>query len=571
MKDNWSDLNNKQKHEYGKHYAKMQLTMHGFKVKDLSGDAKDCDFIAEHEGANYEFLVRVVSSLKNNYLIISNFKRNSNFMVVLISNNEGENPCMYVFRGDQWPSQDGLLTCKSNKLNSDEYEYGINISKKTEPFLGNYYLKKGMIDSKPNFAILKLPREIEEIVEDDEFLTLLLGQYSEETLQMLRSESDDISNELLEEIKEKNIAFTLQVLNKEILDNQEDLGIKSELKKITYKDAYGHMWSGFSFVANGTIESLDSIFMKISESKSLGSIYVFSLIERKRQTYAEGEYDTGSISHHSDDYESEAIALAKWLGLEKTNLSVYQSKPQLTEFLKNAELEGIVCSPYTKDWYSKQNAADGYDPSDFDKFLDSGDYPPSIEGHIAIVYIDIDNHDLKEKIIALFPSFNEAFKKRMHHPDFLIINQLTDQAIAVGLGRKNRLFAFKPGSDENVWIWDFTFGEDKDYIYEFTAQDPGKLVYGFISSLCHFGEASCDWLDLPSNPETLQDFLDKEKPNNDGYYEFSELSEPMTKEEINEIIEKLIDADTRRDKYARKIKLFFPNLDNVYDLNTGDC
>lgn len=144
MTNQWANLSNQQKNEYGKSFAKSEFIKHGFKIKDAPQDLGHIDFVAENTDAAYDVVVKTVSDFNYQYIVESKFRNTPAFIVALVRVVEDNDALLYVFRGDQWPSPDGLLTYKRNENKDYEAEYGINFAKKRESVLSNYTLRNNL-------------------------------------------------------------------------------------------------------------------------------------------------------------------------------------------------------------------------------------------------------------------------------------------------------------------------------------------------------------------------------------------------------------------------------------------
>lgn len=224
MTNQWANLSNQQKNEYGKNFAKSEFIKNGFKIKDAPRDSGHIDFVAENTDAAYDVVVKTVSDFNYQYIVDSKFRNSSQFIVALVRILEDEDALLYIFRGDQWPSPDGLLTYKSNKNKDYEAEYGINLAKKRESILSNYALSSNLTktgsDSDSDAAInstASTEAGYNEIVNDLDSKNAFIAEGSLVDIRIGRIRSDfDVSvhgkemsfydrDPVLFEAKEKNI------------------------------------------------------------------------------------------------------------------------------------------------------------------------------------------------------------------------------------------------------------------------------------------------------------------------------------------------------------------------------
>jgi hypothetical protein len=214
------------------------------------------------------------------------------------------------------------------EMNGSLYYYGYD----EYPEEANYYYGDDCSEKAKELTI----EEILELIQVPSSFGVFTAAYNDGSDG--RDYDDDDFEKLLDEFSEKMVSEderyeqyarlynlrTLTSLKKAIEDNREALGIVSELEdvgnKLDNKD-----YIGFVFKATGSLVELDDIFLKVSKDSSenwfLRDFHVYDFIQKFRQTYSSGEYDTGSLSGYKygygyDGYEIETIEVAKKLGIE---------------------------------------------------------------------------------------------------------------------------------------------------------------------------------------------------------------------------------------------------------------
>jgi hypothetical protein len=70
------------------------------------------------------------------------------------------------------------------------------------------------------------------------------------------------------------------------------------------------------------------------------------------------------------------------------------------------------------------------------------EFEGEISEHLFILFLDESNIKLQERLNKLIPSFKKILISEKHLPDFIFINTISSQILAIGLGRKNRLFIY---------------------------------------------------------------------------------------------------------------------------------
>lgn len=139
MRYQWSKLNRIQKGTFGEYFAKMEFAMYGFEVYTSEVDDRGIDFVARREPGQFiEVQVKTVTGNNLQFINASKFKKSEQFVVALIRLAEHVEPKLYLFRGTDWPSGDGLLVYSPYEGKKSESAYEIRLAKSREKTLEAY-------------------------------------------------------------------------------------------------------------------------------------------------------------------------------------------------------------------------------------------------------------------------------------------------------------------------------------------------------------------------------------------------------------------------------------------------
>jgi len=162
-----------------------------------------------------------------------------------------------------------------------------------------------------------------------------------------------------------------------------------------------------------------------------------------------------------------------------------QARSLFSQLLK----KGKLFLPYAKENFTTFFSGEN-DESWLDFISNNG---RQAENHLAVIYLDQYDTETFEALLKVYPPLHEAFKVNTHKPDFLVLNLNSKRILAIGLGRKNRFFAFDVLSNQEVWCWNFGIEDgDKEYIFDFTSLDLKEVVYELASDLCNLGITAYD-------------------------------------------------------------------------------
>ena len=141
-KYNWKELNRIQKGTFGEYFAKMEFTMYGAEVYTSEIDDRGIDFVCRLPNSDFfEVQVKTVSDFNLQFVNEHKFKRKLNFLVALVRLEQFKKPEIYLFRGTDWDSDDGLLKYNAYEDKKLSPAYEIRLSKGRLKVLQNYSLE----------------------------------------------------------------------------------------------------------------------------------------------------------------------------------------------------------------------------------------------------------------------------------------------------------------------------------------------------------------------------------------------------------------------------------------------
>lgn len=143
MMTKWDKLNRLQKGSFGEQYAKMLFTMYGAEVYSSDIDDRGIDFVARFLGGEfYDVQVKTVTDMNLAYINESKFKKSERFLVVLVRLEQGKEPEVYVFRGTEWDSEDGLLKYNPYTEAKSAPAYEIHLNQRRLKQMGKYLFEQ---------------------------------------------------------------------------------------------------------------------------------------------------------------------------------------------------------------------------------------------------------------------------------------------------------------------------------------------------------------------------------------------------------------------------------------------
>ena len=256
--------------------------------------------------------------------------------------------------------------------------------------------------------------------------------------------------------------------------------------------------------------------------------------------------------------------------------------PEVQKFIKKYKASGHLIDPYSREWLAslevRRNADQNfYCEIDIDQYSEyEAEFGTKFLGHLLILRIDELNPELIKDLKAIYQPFKYIFEDRNslsgnenHRPDFILINLHIKKILCIGLGRKNRLFAFDldeyinkaPNSvDSTQLVRSSDF--DNAYYKDFVSIDHAGLVISLVRGLSDLGVGLFEIASTPGNPDEWPD-----EPNEDGMYLIDDGE--YTAEEFEFFKDSYYQADELRHDGMTNINLLFPEIE-IGDLNTGD-
>ena len=181
---------------------------------------------------------------------------------------------------------------------------------------------------------------------------------------------------------------------------------------------------------------------------------------------------------------------------------------------------GIIAEPYGESFMAQamQDDLDGFQEWQIERY--DAQLGPVYRDHLGLIYIpEHGSQKLRKALKDTFPTLANILDVKAshgfgnnHNPDFLILNFITNQMIAAGLGRKNGTFIVDAlGGDTIPTAFflrqDFTAGGSwqDDFIISFTSQDVAKVTFQIIEALSLYGSATHDYFnDIGDSDENLE-------------------------------------------------------------------
>jgi hypothetical protein len=255
--------------------------------------------------------------------------------------------------------------------------------------------------------------------------------------------------------------------------------------------------------------------------------------------------------------QSSKLKKTTYLDTREKTMTYIGGSTRSNKLLETLHKEGSLVSPYTEQWFKDVSSKGSWNIEEFHELRKT--HGADFIGHILFLYVDHYNVQNKSELSAVYPPLKQLFRSGQHHPDFLILNLPRNEVLALGLGRKNQLFAnFIASNGSCVETSDIDQFRCATDFLSFVSLDHAGLVDDLITALEELGMGFERWDSLPLNPGELQELLDSDRE-----------SEDFSREEIADLLEEYETADTIVEDSAWTINQFFPNLD-VNELNTGD-
>lgn len=236
-----------------------------------------------------------------------------------------------------------------------------------------------------------------------------------------------------------------------------------------------------------------------------------------------------------------------------------------TDFLEKLKSSGDLLDVYSDEWLSKQNERSELPPH-FIAAIDE-EYGLDYRNHLLVLYINHDKREVIKELTNLYSPLQKLVEGK-HHPDFAFLNLATKQMLCVGLGRKNRLFAYDPAIDHRLDIYGLTGLGNAQYIQAFTALDHGEVVETIITALYSIGVALFEHDSQPSDHTEVYGML-QDVPDSNGLYYFPNEADGVTRQELEEIDATYERTSESMANALAKLTQFFPEI-YIGEINTGD-
>ncbi|ABP35273.1 hypothetical protein [Polynucleobacter asymbioticus] len=257
-------------------------------------------------------------------------------------------------------------------------------------------------------------------------------------------------------------------------------------------------------------------------------------------------------------------------------MQIQNGTPTVIQLFDRLQSEGSLVDLYSKEFFDKNQDGPAFFLQPFEMIEEvergiSEDYGDNKFplNHLLFLCVSLLSNEDKQLLISLYAPLKNILKDDIHHPNFLILNLYTKQILAVGLGRKNRLFCIDVASNKNIDLINLPEdSEGNNYIQNFTEHD----VVDFFSddltgSLQTLSYAFFEQDHLPFIND-LQDALES-SPNEEGLYELDGYEDGVTAQDIKDMIKEYENHQESINQSLQILQSFFPELTEG-DLNTGD-
>lgn len=127
---NYSHLNTVQKGSFGESYARMAFTLAGFEVYPSEYDDRGIDFIVRHAQTGFmEIQSKATGLTANPFIYEDKFQPSSTFYMCALVLIDGQEPDLYLVRGDQWAEGMGCLNIGAGGESGRRY-YELRLAEK---------------------------------------------------------------------------------------------------------------------------------------------------------------------------------------------------------------------------------------------------------------------------------------------------------------------------------------------------------------------------------------------------------------------------------------------------------
>jgi hypothetical protein len=264
-------------------------------------------------------------------------------------------------------------------------------------------------------------------------------------------------------------------------------------------------------------------------------------------------------------------------------MKVASGTKEVTQLLDQLRAGGNLIDVYSKEFFERLPSyaedPDSIVTREGFEHVEEAEADPDSEvkpiGHMIFIRVDDYAKDVKAKLIELYPPLLKIMSNGGHDPDFLLLNTYSRQLLCVGLGRKNRFFAFDGASGKSINAFGLYTedGSEDGYIDRFVEHDMFELVSDFVTAIHDLGAAMFAYDSLPANEETIEQSISG-GPASDGFYYIdqeidSSDGEAYSFDEMKEFLEEYGAQYQEMLRAINVIQIFFPKCD-FEDMNTGD-
>jgi hypothetical protein len=242
----------------------------------------------------------------------------------------------------------------------------------------------------------------------------------------------------------------------------------------------------------------------------------------------------------------------------------YNLTPKGTQLVHALRESGALIDIYSDEWLSGQTQDSPLSPKTIEKIhMEHGSW---YRNHLLILFLSRAERSKIEQLLSLYPPLTQQIHAGIHKPCFLFINLATNQILCMGLGKDNRFFAIDAETNHDVDIYleknPSKENEKSAYLRKFTRLDYCDVVLAFANSLIELENEFVDDYNLASYDEVYE--LMNSEPNEEGLYFFEKDEERevgSTKEQLDEILEKLDSVESLKEQALSEISRFFPECD----------
>jgi predicted nucleotidyltransferase len=253
----------------------------------------------------------------------------------------------------------------------------------------------------------------------------------------------------------------------------------------------------------------------------------------------------------------------------------HNGTPQVMKLFNKLQVDGNLVNVYSQEFFDRNPNYQGFYVSDLEYVLDiengsNDEYDPDIFplNHLIFVRANCLSEEDRESLNEVYSPLMNVLRNDIHLPNFLLINLYTKQILAIGLGRKNRLFCIDVETNKSINPIEYVIGSDDfHYMMKFTGHDALEFISDLTGALHEMGLAFFEQDHLPFIND-LHALLDSE-PNAEGLYELDGYDDGVTRQEAQEMIEQYDAYQTTIDKNLKFVQYFFPEISEG-DLNSGD-